>query len=123
MFSAQAGDRGGLCGRGGLGPPVGELGGGDFRASFRGGGFRGGDFRRSVRGLRRDADAAAALELVEFALRLVVFAAEADGGSAQAQDAGQRQVRVGSLTEGRQRLEAETDDLGGEAEFVVVSAS
>ena len=58
-------------------------------------------------------------KLVEAVLGLVGFPAEADGAAPEAQDADQRHVRGGSLAEGFQGLEAEADDFGGEAEFVL----
>ncbi len=86
---------------------------GSFDSWFRLGGF-GLDFG----GLGRDALAAGFLELVEAALGFVGFTAEADGAAAQAKDSGQRHVRGGGLAERFERLEAEADDVGGEAEFV-----
>ena len=70
-------------------------------------------------GLRRGCRATGGLELVQAALGLVGFAAEADGAAAEAEDSGQRHVRGGGLAEGFERVEAEADDVGGEAEFVL----
>ena len=56
-------------------------------------------------------------QLVQFALRFVRLAAEADGAAAPTQDFIQRQVRSRSLTQRLQRMETEADDFGGEAKF------
>jgi hypothetical protein len=71
-----------------------------------------------LRRLRRDTGSTIALELVEFALGFVGLPAEADGAAAEAEDLCQRHVRVGGLAESLERMEAEADDFGGEAEFV-----
>jgi hypothetical protein len=59
------------------------------------------------------------LAFVQAALGLVGFAAEADGAAAEAEDAVEGHVWCGGLCECLQRVEAEADDLGGEAEFVL----
>ena len=62
-------------------------------------------------------EAAGALELVEFVLGFVRLPAEADGTAAEADGSGGGQVGFGGITEGLQSVEAEADDLGGEAQF------
>jgi hypothetical protein len=51
----------------------------------------------------------------------VGFAAEADGAAAEAKGSRQRHVRGGGLAERFERLKAEADDVGGEAEFILTS--
>ena len=59
------------------------------------------------------------LKLAEPAFGACGFAAEADGTAAETEDAGQRQIRRGGLRQGFEPLEAEADDVGGEAQFVL----
>ena len=70
-------------------------------------------------GFGGDALAAGGLEFVQATLGFVGFAAEADGAAPEAEDSRQRHVRGGGLAERFKRLEAEADDVGGEAEFVL----
>ena len=61
------------------------------------------------------------LEFVQATLGFEGFAAEADGAAAEAEGSRQRHVRGGGLAERFERLKAEADDVGGEAEFAPVS--
>ena len=70
-------------------------------------------------GFGGDARAAGGLEFVQATLGFVGFAAEADGAAAEAEGSRQRHVRGGGLAERFEGLEAEADDVGGEAEFVL----
>jgi hypothetical protein len=63
--------------------------------------------------------AAGGLEFVQATLGFVGFAAEADGAAAEAEGSRQRHVRGGGLAERFERLKAEADDVGGEAEFIL----
>ena len=77
--------------------------------------FFGGWIGRRGFGRRFDSLAAGFLECVQTALGLVGFAAEADGAAPEAENAGQWFVIGAGLAECLQRVEAEADDLGGEA--------
>jgi hypothetical protein len=66
-----------------------------------------------------DARATSGLEFVQATLGFVGFAAKADGAAAEAEGSGQRHVGGGGLPKRFQGLEAEADDVGGEAEFVL----
>jgi hypothetical protein len=108
----------------GLGPgQAGGLGDGLDLAGFldqgdgvvdSGGGFGGWRLGRCVR-----PGAAGVLDEVEATLGFVGFTAEADGAAAQAEHAVERHVGRGGLAERGEGVEAEADDLGGEAEFVL----
>jgi hypothetical protein len=58
------------------------------------------------------------LKLAEVAFGFGGFPAEADGTAPEAEDACYRYVRRAGLGQSFERLEAEDDDVGGEAEFV-----
>jgi hypothetical protein len=66
-------------------------------------------------GLGRDALTTGGLEFVQATLGFVRFAAEADGAAPKAELPCQRHVGGGGLAERFQGLEAEADDVGGEA--------
>jgi hypothetical protein len=80
---------------------------------------RGGFLRQGRGGLGRAAGAAVALQLVKPVLGSVGLSAEADGAAAETENFCQRQIVACSLAERLQSMEAEADDFGGEAEFVL----
>jgi hypothetical protein len=70
-------------------------------------------------GFGGDALVTGGLEFVQATLGFVGFAAKADRAAAEAEGSRQRHVRGGGLAERFERLKAEADDVGGEAEFVL----